>query len=133
MERVVTTAHGLGDAWANSFVIGGTSGGASSVGEPLAPTVIVEAEPDPFSDDVDIHFRLSGASALVSMRTFDVKGRLLRSLLDGDQTGPASTVNWDGGSNSGDPVPPGLYIVQLEASVQGRIAVAKKVIVRGFP
>jgi hypothetical protein len=133
LERVVTTVHGPGDAWANSLVIGGTPGDANSVSEPLAPTVIVEAEPDPFSDDVDIHFRLPGAPALVSMRIFDVEGRLLRSLLDGGQTGPASTVNWDGESNSGDPVPPGLYIVQLEASVQGRIAVAKKVIVRGFP
>ena len=119
--------------WSHSLVVGGTPGRSNSVDEPLAPRVVIEARPDPFSDVVGIHFKLPDAPALVRMRMFDVEGYLLATLLDGEQTGPASSVSWDGESDTGDPVPPGLYIVHIEASANGRIASAKKVIVRSLP
>ena len=133
LERSSGTGNGPGGEWSHSLVVGGTPGRSNSVDEPRAPRVVIEARPDPFSDVVGIHFKLPDAPALVRMRMFDVEGYPLATLLDGEQTGPAFSVSWDGESDTGDAVPPGLYIVHIEASANGRIASAKKVIVRSLP
>jgi len=77
--------------------------------------------PNPFSPTTEIHFDLRG-SGCVDLVVYDVRGRQVRRLLAGEAlaAGPHSVV-WDGSSDSGAEVPPGVYLCRIRAEkVEGR-------------
>ena len=51
----------------------------------------------------------------VRLDIYDVAGRRVRTLLDGQRTATRHTVVWDGRNDAGDGMPPGVYFVRLEA------------------
>ena len=63
----------------------------------------------------------------VSIRVFDVKGRLVRTLIDSDLEPGQYAVTWDGKDSKGGNCPTGLYLYRLE--VQGEAPIAKKMLV----
>jgi len=74
--------------------------------------------PNPFNPMTEIRFELAAPQA-VSLRIYDVTGRLVRELADGPlPTGPHTRV-WQGRDDSGRPVPSGAYYVRLVT--EGRI------------
>ena len=132
-ERVDPTAEPGRLNWALSQIVGGTPGAPNSVGELTVGRAEIEAEPDPFSDTVDISFSLPSAPALVSIWMYDIEGQRLRTLLEGEETGPRGQVRWNGEDRDGRPVPAGMYIAYLEAGIAGRLLQSKRVIVRRLP
>jgi hypothetical protein len=75
---------------------------------------LIGSEINPFTGSTHIVFALP-RRAEVTIRVFDTRGRLTRTLLDG-QRGPGyHSALWDGCSGSGAPVSPGVYLVRLEA------------------
>ena len=132
-ERVDLTAQPGRPNWAPSLIVGGTPGAPNSVGELTVGHPEIEAEPDPFSEAVDIAFSLPGAPALVSIWMYDIEGQRLRTLLEGEETGPRGQVRWDGEDGDGRAVPAGMYIAYLEAGIGGRVFRSKRVIVRRLP
>jgi endonuclease I len=89
----------------------------AGVGEPdvarlarLRPNV-----PNPFGSRTTIAFELS-RPAPVSLRIFDVAGRLVRVLSDGGVLAAGGHfVEWNGRDDAGAPVRTGLYLCRLEA------------------
>jgi hypothetical protein len=101
---------------------GGTPGKENSVFSPVLPsTSSIEISPSPFSPDGDgiedvtiISYRLPSKSAYVNLRIFDIRGRLIRTLLGAAGSGSSRSVIWDGKDDQGRVSRMGIYIVLLE-------------------
>ncbi len=75
---------------------------------------VANAFPNPFNPSTEISFYLS-AAARVSLRIFDISGRLARNLLDGvDQEAGEVRVSWDGRDDTGQTLPSGVYFYEVE-------------------
>jgi parallel beta-helix repeat protein len=73
--------------------------------------------PNPFRPATTVSFRLIEDS-IVSLRMYDLKGRLVRSLLDDARYDKGSyRVEWDGRDESGTRVSPGIYFYRLVTEV----------------
>ncbi|MCR4439992.1 MAG: FlgD immunoglobulin-like domain containing protein [bacterium] len=87
---------------------------------PLMPgeLVLQQNYPNPFNPATSIRFELpgeQGRSQPVTLRVYDVKGQLIRTLIDGERTPGVHTVAWDGCDEAGRPLPSGLYFCKLVA------------------
>jgi hypothetical protein len=101
--------------------------------EEVARAWIARVHPNPFGPTTTIEYGI-GAPAQVTLRVFDLAGRVVRTLADrGVDVGDHKVV-WDGTSDSGSPVASGVYFVQLECGgdvhVTTSVAVRKLVLLR---
>ncbi|HEX7880591.1 MAG TPA: S8 family serine peptidase, partial [Candidatus Eisenbacteria bacterium] len=71
--------------------------------------------PNPFAATTLIEYALPGAMP-VSVRVFDLAGRLVRTLVNGMQPAGAGSVSWDGLDESGNGVPNGAYFYRIESA-----------------
>ena len=74
-------------------------------------------QPNPFRHITTIRYHLPQASG-VSLRVFDLAGRMVRSLEDGHQDAGNHIVQWDARDSAGHEAAPGLYMCQLEVGSQ---------------
>ena len=72
-----------------------------------------EAFPNPFNSVTKISYGLPEASRM-SIRIYDISGRMIATLVEGDIPAGNHAVTWDAGS-----VATGVYLVQMEASRTG--------------
>jgi hypothetical protein len=92
-------------------------GGATGIADPqtAAPLVrLAQNVPNPFRPSTSISYEL-GAAGPVSLRIYDVSGRLIRTLVDDEQGAATHSVNWNGTDDAGRTVASGVYFYQLEA------------------
>jgi hypothetical protein len=92
--------------------------GLSPVIEPTLqphPTRLAQNHPNPFNPRTEISFTLESAQ-LATLKIFDLKGRLVRTLIDAERRpGGRQTVSWDGRDRGGRPAGAGVYLYRLEA------------------
>jgi hypothetical protein len=69
--------------------------------------------PNPFRSGTTIRFDLPRA-VFVSLRVYDVRGTLVRSLIGQDLPAGTYTTSWPGVDNGGKRVAPGIYFFRLE-------------------
>ena len=97
------------------------------VGSPAdrRPLVDIGNRPNPFNPSTEIVFRL-GAESQVTLRVYDSRGQLVRTLLEGE-TQPAGLrrVPWDGCDAMASEVASGVYYYDL--SIEGE-SVARKML-----
>ena len=53
------------------------------------------------------------------MRVYDVLGREIRTLVNGDMPAGTYSARWNGESDNGQPVPSGMYFVRMVAGDSG--------------
>jgi flagellar hook assembly protein FlgD len=53
--------------------------------------------------------------AMVNITIYDMKGRQVKTLINGLQTSGYKSIQWDATNNLGDPVAAGLYIYTIQA------------------
>ena len=70
------------------------------------------AVPNPFNPQTSIHYALP-TTAPVTLRLYDVQGRLVRTLVEGIQPAGAHQVRWDGRDDSGRASASGVYFARL--------------------
>ncbi|GIX07325.1 MAG: hypothetical protein KatS3mg115_1728 [Candidatus Poribacteria bacterium] len=88
--------------------------------------------PSPANPEVWVPFRL-GADAFLTLRIYDLQGALVRTiplghLPAGDYTDRGRAARWNGRNALGEPVPSGLYVLELDAgevSARRRIFIVK--------
>ena len=93
------------------------------VGEPVMlrtggslVTRLYNANPNPFSDGTVIQLDVASASRGISLRIYDVAGRVVTAL-DTEVARPGRhTVAWDGTNDRGQRVASGVYFIALEAA-----------------
>ena len=97
--------------------------------EVLAASVGVEAEdmpssagfefsagyPNPFTEATDFMLRLE-APARLSIQVYDVRGKRVATLLEGEVPAGVHSVNWNGRAGDGRRLPSGVYVVRLAGS-----------------
>ncbi|MFN0158127.1 MAG: S8 family serine peptidase [Bacteroidota bacterium] len=82
---------------------------------------LVQNYPNPFNPTTRIEFGLPEA-AEVTLRVFDLLGREVRLLAEGNQNAGYFSAEWDGRNMNGSPVSSGMYFYRLEArSVSGQV------------
>jgi len=70
--------------------------------------------PNPFNPVTQIPFTL-GKQSRVTLQIFDIRGSLIRTLVDGSLSGGAHSVTWDGRDRAGRKVGSGSYIYRLQS------------------
>ncbi len=110
--------------WSSSVSLqGGTPGQRNSIwAEVLPEGAQLDISPNPFSPDGDgtdevvlISYQLPFNLARVQVKIFDVRGRLVRFLVNNRPIGMSGSFLWDGRNDEGYICPLGIYIVYMEA------------------
>ena len=73
--------------------------------------------PNPFAERATIPYRL-GQAGTVSLVVYDLLGRRVRTLVDGQRPAGPHSVTWDGTDASGRRLSAGVYLYRLEAGGQ---------------
>ena len=91
---------------------------APVIGTPVS-TRLFQSSPNPFHPMATLRFSLANDGP-AKLNVFDVSGRKVRTLVDGDQLAGSHAVVWDGRDDRGTPVASGTYWARLEfAGYQG--------------
>lgn len=108
MEQLELTSE---QAAAFQVALFGDGSGASSL--PKAFTLGQNA-PNPFNPSTTIQFAVAeGKAGQVTLKVYDVRGRLVRSLVDGARESGTYTVFWDGTNENGQKVSSGVYFYRM--------------------
>ena len=119
------------EVWYNQFISAAPKFAANDGDE--AATLLSEAGaevsvyPNPFNPATTIHFRLR-ESARVRLRIFNVRGALVKTLLDRDLRAGIFESRWNGKDREGQMVASGLYFYRLEINdkaLRGRLEMVK--------
>lgn len=111
---------------------GATPGAQNSVFTPWLPaTTGITVSPNPFEERAIISYSLPLTTAMVTLRVYDIKGRLVRTLKDQEPSGSQGEVIWDGTDDQGRRLRMGIYILYLEAlnAQKGVLERVKKTVV----
>ena len=95
--------------------------GASAKAAPLA----LNSFPNPFNPVLNVNFTVGTSPQRLTLRIFDVGGRLVRTLVDEELPPGNYSAVWNGIDERGKLAASGIYFLRLEASQQ---TVTKKVI-----
>jgi len=69
--------------------------------------------PNPFNPATSIRFDVPSVSGVVTLRIYDVNGRLVRTLVNGALPAGRKTVGWEGLNDAGSPAATGMYFYRL--------------------
>jgi hypothetical protein len=81
--------------------------------------------PNPFNPETTIRFAVPAPAALVTLDVYDVAGRLVVSLVDGEKIIGPRAVRWDGKDRNGREVPTGVYVYRLSS---GKESLSRKLV-----
>ncbi len=71
--------------------------------------------PNPFNPTTTIRYDVPAGGGEVTLRIYDVSGKLIRTLVDEPQTAGEKTVTWNGRDTQGRGVASGVYFYRLQA------------------
>ncbi len=95
------------------FVFGG--GSLTGVDDAPRDFVLSQNVPNPFNPSTTINYQVPNGGADVSIRIYDVAGRLVRTLVDEHRPAGTHAVAWDGRNQAGTRVASGVYIYRMTA------------------
>ena len=129
LERINPTLNSNDPAnWSSSAnALGGTPGLQNSIFVINIPmTSKLSVSPNPFFPDGNgrdqvtfINYRLNQAVSQIRVKIYDVKGRLVRNLVNNQNSGNEGTIIFNGYGDDGQRLRIGIYIIFFEA-VDGR-------------
>jgi hypothetical protein len=95
---------------------------ATGIGQSALSYRLGQNYPNPFHPATEIAYAIPVAGE-VTLRVYDVSGKLIRTLVDGHKGPGAHSVSWDGKDNAGRVVASGVYFYRMEA---GRFVETKR-------
>jgi hypothetical protein len=81
---------------------------------PRPRVTLAQNHPNPFNPTTTIEYEVS-ARERVRLRVYDVRGALVRTLVDTEQSAGAHVTGWNGTDEMGRAVASGVYYYRLEA------------------
>jgi hypothetical protein len=81
----------------------------------IAPNVLIGNHPNPFNPSTTISYNL-GQQGNVRLQIFNIRGQLVRTLVNEVQHVGFHSVIWNGDDNFGNPVSSGIYFYRLDTS-----------------
>jgi hypothetical protein len=91
------------------------AGDPVGVGDTPAPVFSAKSYPNPFNPSTKIDYTLTRPGQ-VSIRVYNVRGELVRTLLDGKVNDVAGSVTWLGDDDRGRKVASGVYFCQVKSA-----------------
>ncbi len=76
----------------------------------------LSALPNPFTGETTVHFELPVACGDVTLRVYNLRGQVVRALVDGARPAGRWQAAWDGQDDSGRRAASGVYFCRLTAS-----------------
>lgn len=105
---------------------GSTTGGdANSIPKAFA---LYQNAPNPFNPMTTIRYDVPTGGGKVTLRVYDVSGRLMKALVDEVQSAGQKSARWDGKNERGESVASGIYFYRME--VPGFVLTKKMVLLR---
>lgn len=92
--------------------VGGSNVSNDRPGEVPSSVGLLQNYPNPFNPSTSIAYELKVQSN-VTLGVYDVQGRLVRTLVTGDQAAGTYEITWDGKDAAGVPVASGTYLYRL--------------------
>jgi flagellar hook assembly protein FlgD len=82
--------------------------------DPTLPALVLDAKnyPNPFNPETTIHFSLP-ESGPTSVKVYNLKGQLIRTLVNGNMTAGNQKVVWNGLDDNNQTVASGLYFYRV--------------------
>jgi subtilisin family serine protease len=114
----------------SSYTLSITGGLAKfTPGQPKAPLVFALHQnfPNPFNPSTTIAFDLP-APGKVNLTVYNLRGQLVRTLVNGPMTAGFQKVVWDGKDNGGSPAATGQYLFRIAS--EGRVFTKKMVLLK---
>jgi flagellar hook assembly protein FlgD len=90
------------------------------VAAPPALVQTVSCRPNPFNPRATIAFVVP-TSGRVTLKVYDLRGRLVRQLLDEERPAGPGTVVWDGTDADGRACASGIYLHELRSGAGGSL------------
>lgn len=89
----------------------------TSVPERATPTTFAlhQNVSNPFNPSTTIQFDVPASGGVVTLRIYDVSGRLVRTLINESQSVGQKSVSWNGRNDAGQQVATGTYFYRLVA------------------
>jgi hypothetical protein len=89
----------------------------TGAGDHSAPSsfALYQNAPNPFNPETAIRYDVPAPGGKVTLKVFDVSGRLVRTLVDGTQTAGRHTARWNGKNDEGQGVASGIYFCRMTA------------------
>ena len=120
IERVNPSLTANPENWGPSVSVC-TPGAQNSIFVQVLPTKMkLSVEPNPFSpyrsERTIFSFKLPEIISTVTIRIFDLKGRMINKLVDQTMQASEGNIIWDGKDKNGKNLPVGVYIVLMEAT-----------------
>ena len=101
--------------WPPCFWVGDTDEQVSIIDETLPITYnLYNAYPNPFNPVTTLHYNLPEGS-YVDIIVYDILGKVVNNLVDGNQSSGYKSVQWNATNNAGQPVSAGLYLYTIQA------------------
>ena len=122
IERVNPKIHADAQNWGPSVNVC-TPGRANSIFVQMLPNNMkLNASPNPFSpyreERTIFSFTLPEILSTVTLRIFDLKGRMVRRLIDQILQSSSGNIIWDGYNDDEKKLPIGVYIVLMQATAR---------------
>jgi len=89
--------------------------------EPLPSLKLYAISPNPSGSEITIRYELP-EEAKISLKVYDVNGRLVKVLVDKEQNSGIYNICWDGRDEKGRKLANGVYFCRLEAGNKQRIS-----------
>ena len=86
------------------------------------------AHPNPLTRETSVSFDVPDHTGSVSLRVYNARGQLVKTLVEGAVDRGRHLARWDGRNAQGMSVPSGVYFVRLE--VDGKARTAKALLIR---
>ena len=95
------------------LTIGINTSSADDIVTPALPLALNQNHPNPFNPDTNISFSMP-ETAPVSLKIFNLKGQVVKTLVSGIMAQGQHRVSWNGLDDSGQYVASGMYFYRLE-------------------
>ncbi|MDH3215355.1 MAG: T9SS type A sorting domain-containing protein [Candidatus Krumholzibacteria bacterium] len=101
----------------DQVVWGDDPGEVVGIGDIVTPDqfALYQNVPNPFNPTTVIRYDVPAGGGSVSLKIFDAAGRLVRTLINGEQTSGQKTATWDGRDDHGQMVASGVYFYRMRA------------------
>jgi len=107
LVRFGTYGRGIWD-----YAYGAATGAVASLG-PAPDGPRLDSRPNPFTSVTTLRFA-TARPGRATLRVYDVSGRLVREIVDGDLAAGEHRTDWDGRDAGGRRVAAGIYLARLE-------------------
>lgn len=95
----------------------GSPGTVAAITKPELPKTfaLYQNAPNPFNPTTTISYDVPASGGVVTLRIYDVTGKLIRTLVDGPQTAGQKAATWNGRDNLNRSAASGIYFYRLTA------------------